>query len=43
VWLSPTIHPTVVRAVTHLEITDADIERAVELIPSALGARVPAG
>src|SRR3990170_4694442 len=28
VGLSATIHPTVIRAVTHLEITDADIERA---------------
>ena len=37
VGLSATIHPNVVRAVTHLEITDADIERAAELIPRALG------
>ena len=28
-----TIHPTVMRAVTHLEIGDEDIERAAELIP----------
>jgi threonine aldolase len=42
VGLSATIHPTVVRAVTHLEITDNDIERAVELIPAALGVGVPA-
>ncbi len=42
VGLSATIHPTVVRAVTHLEITDEDIERAAELIPRALRARVPA-
>jgi threonine aldolase len=42
VGLSATIHPTVVRAVTHLEITDDDIERAVELIPAALGVGVPA-
>lgn len=41
VGLSGTIHPTVMRAVTHLDITDDDIERAVELIPAALaGARV---
>jgi threonine aldolase len=38
VGLSATIHPTVIRAVTHLEITDDDIERAIELIPEALGA-----
>jgi threonine aldolase len=37
VGLSATIHPTVLRAVTHLDVTDEDIERAVELIPSALG------
>jgi len=45
VGLSATIHPTVVRAVTHLEITDEDIERAAGLIPQALGidARVAAG
>ena len=36
VGLSATIHPTVIRAVTHLEITDDDIERAAELIPAAL-------
>jgi threonine aldolase len=43
VGLSATIHPTVVRAVTHLEITDEDIDRAAELIPQALGVGVPAG
>ena len=37
VGLSGTIHPHVVRAVTHLGITDEDIERATELIPTALG------
>jgi threonine aldolase len=42
VGLSATIHPTVVRAVTHLDVTDADIDRAIELIPAALGAAVPA-
>ncbi|MGH3135386.1 MAG: beta-eliminating lyase-related protein, partial [Gaiellaceae bacterium] len=40
VGLSATIHPTVIRAVTHLEITDDDIERAVELIPAVLLAGV---
>jgi threonine aldolase len=43
VGLSATIHPTVVRAVTHLEITDEDVARAIELIPAALGVGVPAG
>jgi threonine aldolase len=38
VLVSTTVHPTVVRAVTHLDITDDDIERAVEVIPTALGA-----
>jgi threonine aldolase len=42
VGLSTTIHPTVLRAVTHLDITDEDVERAVELIPSALGIGVAA-
>ena len=38
VGLSMTVHPTILRAVTHLDIGDEDIERAVELIPRALGA-----
>jgi threonine aldolase len=38
VGLSATIHPTVVRAVTHLEIDDEDVARASELVPAALGA-----
>ena len=33
-----TVHPTILRAVTHLDVGDEDIERAVELIPRALGA-----
>ena len=37
VGISGTIHPTVVRAVTHLDVSDGDIERAVQLIPQALG------
>ncbi len=41
VGLSATIHPTVVRAVTHLELTDDDIEQAADLIPAALLASVP--
>jgi len=36
VGLSTTIHPTVMRAVTHLDVTDEDIARASELIPEAL-------
>jgi threonine aldolase len=37
VGLSMTPHPNVLRAVTHLDVTDEDIDRAVELIPRALG------
>jgi hypothetical protein len=37
VRLSITIHPNVLRAVTHLDVTDEDIERAIEAIPPALG------
>jgi threonine aldolase len=36
VGFSATIHPTIVRAVTHLGISDGDIDRAVEIVPSAL-------
>jgi threonine aldolase len=39
VLLSGTVHPGVIRALTHLDIDDADIERAIELVPGALGAR----
>jgi threonine aldolase len=42
VGLSSTIHPTVVRAVTHLDLDDDAIDRAIELAPQALGARVAA-
>ena len=38
VGLSMTPHPTRLRAVTHLDVDDDDIERAIELIPRALGA-----
>jgi threonine aldolase len=41
VRLSTTIHPTVMRAVTHLDVTDDDIARASELIPDALLAAAP--
>lgn len=37
IGLSLTPHPGVVRAVTHLDISDADIERAIDAIPRALG------
>jgi threonine aldolase len=42
VGLSATIRPTVIRAVTHLGITDDDVDRAADLIPRALGVGVPA-
>ncbi len=38
VGLSMTAHATKLRAVTHLDVGDEEIERAVELIPRALGA-----
>ena len=38
VGLSSTIHPTVVRAVTHLDVDDDDVDRAAELVPEALAA-----
>jgi threonine aldolase len=40
VGLSSTIHPTVIRAVTHLDVTDEDVDRACDAVPDALGARV---
>ena len=42
VGLSATIHPTLLRAVTHLDVTDEDIDAALDAIPRALGARVSA-
>jgi threonine aldolase len=38
VGLSGTVKPGVLRAVTHLDITDDDVDRALELVPRALGA-----
>jgi threonine aldolase len=38
VLVSTTVHPTVVRAVTHLDISDEDVEQAIDAIPAALGA-----
>jgi threonine aldolase len=37
VGLSATAHPGVLRAVTHLDIDDEDIEQAIERVPRALG------
>jgi len=37
VALSDTIHPTRIRAVTHLDVSDADVDEASEAIPRALG------
>jgi len=38
VLVSTTVHPTIVRAVTHLDISDEDVETAIEAIPAALAA-----
>jgi threonine aldolase len=37
VGLSMTPHPGVLRALTHLDVDDDDVDRAAELIPRALG------
>jgi threonine aldolase len=37
VRISSTVHPTRLRAVTHLDLDDDDIDRAIEAIPRALG------
>ncbi len=42
VGLSSTIHPTLVRAVTHLDVSDEDIDHAIQLVPRALDFRVAA-
>jgi threonine aldolase len=42
VGLSATIHPGVLRAVTHLDVSDSDIEEAIAKIPKALGVLVSA-
>lgn len=42
VGLSATVHPTTLRAVTHLDVSDDDIDRAIDLIPRALGVLVEA-
>src|SRR5204862_8249917 len=38
VGLSATVKPGVLRAVTHLDIDDDDVERALELVPRAFEA-----
>jgi threonine aldolase len=38
VLVSTTVHPTIVRAVAHLDVSDDDIDAAIEAIPVALGA-----
>jgi threonine aldolase len=38
VLVSTTVHPTIVRAVTHLDISDEDVDAAIEAIATALGA-----
>jgi len=42
VGLSSTVKPGVLRAVTHLDVDDEDVERAVELVPAALETRARA-
>ena len=42
VGLSATVHPNVLRAVTHLDVSDEIVDRAIELIPKALGVLVRA-
>ncbi len=37
ILVSTTVHPTVVRAVTHLDVDDDDIAVAIDAIPRALG------
>ena len=37
VGVSGTVHPSRLRAVTHLDVDDDDIERAIQILPQALG------
>ena len=41
VLLSGTVRPGVIRALTHLDIDDADVDRAIEAVPQALGCAAP--
>ncbi|MBV8599546.1 MAG: DegT/DnrJ/EryC1/StrS family aminotransferase [Actinobacteria bacterium] len=43
VALTPTVVPGVLRALTHLDVTDDDVERAIELVPRALGVLTVSG
>jgi threonine aldolase len=40
VGLSNTVHPTRLRAVTHLDLSEEDIDAAIELAPQALAVQV---
>jgi threonine aldolase len=42
VGVSGTVHPTRLRAVTHLDVTDEDVEQAIDILPRALLALAPA-
>jgi threonine aldolase len=42
IGFSATPHPGVLRAVTHLDIGDEDVEQAIERVPRALGLLAPA-
>ena len=42
VGLSPTLGDTHIRAVTHLDLADIDIDRALEIVPDTLGVHVHA-
>ena len=42
IGFSSTIHPNVLRAVTHLDISDEDVECAIDAVPRALGVLVGA-
>jgi threonine aldolase len=42
VGLSSTIRPSVIRALTHLDVDDDDVDRACELVPAAIGTPVRA-
>jgi threonine aldolase len=37
VRLSPTVHPSILRAVTHLDVDDRQVDAACEVVPRALG------
>jgi threonine aldolase len=43
VGISDTVIPTILRALTHLDISDEDIDRAIEVVPDALGAGARVG